>query len=80
MGEIENIYENQVNLDKHLKHGQILKARQRLATYKTLDPCFTKKFIISQFKNINFKNLSKQKKTKKELNSQLGSTNQTYDP
>jgi len=55
----------------------------KLVTYETLDPNPIKKFIVCQFKYINFKNLSKKKKITKKASSkprgQPGSTNQTHD-
>ena len=55
---LKNICKNQANSDKYLKSIQF----QKLVIHETLDPNPINKFIMSQFKNVNFKNLSKQKK------------------
>jgi len=56
--QLKNICKNQANSDKYLKSIQF----QKLVIHETLDPDPIKKFIMSQFKNVTFKNLSKQKK------------------
>jgi hypothetical protein len=53
---------------------------KNLTIYEILDSI--KKFIINKFKNINLKNLSRKKITKKissEPGNQLELTNQTHD-
>jgi hypothetical protein len=57
---------------------------KKQATHETLNCDPIKKFIISQFKNINFKNLSKKKNNKKSLEqtrqpTKINKSNMTYD-